>query len=724
MYSVFMTTTMSRRNKLLSIGLILLLALGLRVWHFIELRQSPYFGYPIIDSLQIQRQAESMAEGRYPYTRAFFKAPFYPHLMGLFYYLFGTRYSPFHLLQLILGAVNCVLLYLLASRFLPPWAAVAAGIIAALYRPFIFFEGELLTPALLIFFNLLLVIRLGHAWDSRSKLHIFLAGLLAGFSSITRSTGLLFAVLIIVFSVIYRFTTSRRRRRRQAIRRLSLLFILGMALIISPVTILNYHLEGDFVLVSSNAGINFFTGNNEKADGTTPILPGIKWERLSREQRGWGLPRSSAVSRAWGEKGLYFIQENPGKAAMLLARKFLLFFKHRELRNNKDIESVKRFSTVLRLPLPGFGLIVPLTVLGAAVSARKWRELWCLYLVPVAVLLVNVIFFTCARYRLTAVPFLICFALLGLVHLVKLVGERNRRELVKVSFLLLILFGYAFQPWWPAQKSYMYRDYFNLGNIYWQRKNIPQARESFLKAVDLAPHDPDSYTGLALVYEAEREIGKAQGAYFQGLKLAPDHPDLLINLGSLLVRLGQYERAGDFLLRALKLQPGNPLIHFNLAVCLESLGKFTGATKSYRKALELGGPLPDILNNLGYLYIKMGINQEEAVRMLKEAVRLQPGDGLIRDSLGWGYFKTGKIEEGRSELEKARELESGNLQVRLHLATVYAALKESDLALKELIAIRDGFPGTREAAEAAVLISAIEAGQKDRNPMPDAALDR
>jgi len=719
-----MTTTVSRHSKLLSIGLILLLALGLRVWHFMELRQSPYFGYPIIDSLQIQRQAESMAEGHYPYTRAFFKAPLYPHLMGLFYYLFGVRYSPFHLLQLILGAFNCVLLYLLAARFLPPWAAVAAGIVAALYRPFIFFEGELLTPALLTFFNLLLVLRLDLAWKNRSKRHLFFAGALAGLSAITRSTGLLFALLVVIFSVSYRFTTRRRKRRRQAIPRLSTWFILGMIIIVAPVTIRNYLAEGDLVLVSANGGINFYTGNHENSDGTTPILPGIEWEKLSREQRRWGLIHSSTVSRAWGEKGLYFIQENPGKAAGLFAKKVLLFFKHRELRNNKDIEFVKRFSTVLRMYLPGFGIIMPLALLGAAVSAHRWRKLWPLYLVPTAVLLVNVIFFTCARYRVTAVPFLICFALLGLVHLVNLAGEKNRQGLIKASFVLLILLGFTFQTWWPEQPSMLHREYFNLGNIYWQRKSIPTAKEYYLKAVNVVPHDPDPYVGLALVYEAEKDIEKAHEAYLQGLKLAPDHTDLLINLGSLLVRLGQYEQAGDILLRALSLQPENSVIHFNLAVCMESLGKFAGAVQSYLKAFELGGPLPDILNNLGYLYIKMGTNHEEAIRMLKEAVQIRPDDGLIRDSLGWGYFKTGKRDKSRNELEKARELEPANLQIRLHLATVYAALKETDLALKELQVIRDRFPGTREAADAAALLTSIENDEKAGRRPPQAAPGR
>jgi len=714
----------SFRKKLQWIGLILGLALSLRIWYFIELRQSPYFGYPIIDSLHVQRQAESMHEGIYPYDRAFFKAPLYPHLIGLFYYLFGVRYSPLHLLHLVLGAVNCVLLYLLASRFLPQWAAVSAGVVAALYRPFIFFEGELLTPVLLTFFNLFFVLWLDLAWKNRNKRHVFFSGVIAGFSAITRSTGLLFALLVVLFSVIYRFTTRKKRSQRQYTSRLAARFILGMIIIVAPVTIANYYLEGDLVLVSSNGGINFYTGNNKNTDGTTPVLPGVQWERLVRQQREWGLIQSSDISRAWGEKGLYFIQEHPGKAAHLWIRKLLLFLKNQELRNNKGMEFVKRFSAVLRLPLPGFGLIMPLAVLGLAITFRHWRKFWPLYLVPTTVLLVNIIFFTCARYRVTAAPFLICFALQGVLHLSTLIRAGSRRAIGRACLPVILLLVFAFQPWWPALKSYTYRDYFNLGNVYWQRGDHGQARECYQTAITMEPDDPDIYVGLALAFEQENDILNARGTYIQGLSLARDHPDMLINLGSLLVRIGLYAEAGDYLLQALNLQPDNPLIHFNMATCMESMGKYSGAVQSYKKALELGGPVPDILNNLGYLYIKMGINHKEAVHMLEEAVKLKPGDGLIRDSLGWGYFKMGKLDESRNELEKARKLEPENLTVRLHLATVYAALKDTNLALEELKMIRDGFSGTREAAEAKALIDTIESGEKAGEQPPQAVPGR
>ena len=42
-------------------------------------------------------------------------------------------------------------------------------------------------------------------------------------------------------------------------------FLLGAVLVIAPVTLRNYTIGGDFVLISYNGGVNFYLGNNANA---------------------------------------------------------------------------------------------------------------------------------------------------------------------------------------------------------------------------------------------------------------------------------------------------------------------------------------------------------------------------------------------------------------------------------------------------------------------------
>ena len=50
---------------------------------------------------------------------------------------------------------------------------------------------------------------------------------------------------------------------------------------------------------------------------------------------------------------------------------------------------------------------------------------------------------------------------------------------------------------------------------------------------------------------------------------------------------------------------------------------------------------------------------------------MEPNNGAFRDSLGWAYFKAGKLDEAITELEKAAELAPDDSEVREHLGEAY-----------------------------------------------------
>jgi tetratricopeptide (TPR) repeat protein len=57
--------------------------------------------------------------------------------------------------------------------------------------------------------------------------------------------------------------------------------------------------------------------------------------------------------------------------------------------------------------------------------------------------------------------------------------------------------------------------------------------------------------------------------------------------------------------------------------------------------------------------------------MLKQAVDLQPRDGMIIDSLGWAYYRLGRWDDAVRELEKAIELKPGDPTINDHLGDAY-----------------------------------------------------
>ena len=128
--------TASRAPRPLLSGLVLALALGLRVANLIDISDSPFFTRPVVDGRAYDRwalaiigraespQAEATANG------PFYQDPLYPYFLALIYTVFGHSYWAVYLLQFALALVFLLLVYDTARRLFD-WRAGIALILAA-----------------------------------------------------------------------------------------------------------------------------------------------------------------------------------------------------------------------------------------------------------------------------------------------------------------------------------------------------------------------------------------------------------------------------------------------------------------------------------------------------------------------------------------------------------------------------------------------------------------
>ena len=80
------------------------------------------------------------------------------------------------------------------------------------------------------------------------------------------------------------------------------------------------------------------------------------------------------------------------------------------------------------------------------------------------------------------------------------------------------------------------------------------------------------------------------------------------------------------------------------------------------------------LNFLGYLYADYNLKVDQAVPLIQKALVLEPGNPYYIDSLGWAYYRLGRYEDARGQLEQALELGGDEPEVLEHLGDVYLAL--------------------------------------------------
>lgn len=120
-------------------------------------------------------------------------------------------------------------------------------------------------------------------------------------------------------------------------------------------------------------------------------------------------------------------------------------------------------------------------------------------------------------------------------------------------------------------------------------------------------------------------------------------------------------------------EPGNWRYVFYQAACIEIDQGWDAAAPVFEQALSLAGEDPMVLNHVGYNLIVEGEQLERGFELVERAATLDPGNGAILDSLGWGHFKQGRLDQAILWLERAVQLSPASATNNWHLGDAYAA---------------------------------------------------
>ena len=112
-------------------------------------------------------------------------------------------------------------------------------------------------------------------------------------------------------------------------------------------------------------------------------------------------------------------------------------------------------------------------------------------------------------------------------------------------------------------------------------------------------------------------------------------------------------------------------VYYALAVSYDRNNEWEKAEENLQKALKLSNRNPQVLNYLGYSWLKHNTDINKAASFILEAYEKEPNDGVIIDSLGWVYFNIGDYQKAISYLEKASELNPQNAIISDHLGDAY-----------------------------------------------------
>jgi tetratricopeptide (TPR) repeat protein len=569
----------------------------------------------------------------------FWQPPLYPYTLALLFRLFGENYYFPLLLQALCGALICILIYVIGYRVFSPAVALGASLGAALYGPLIYFGGELLPTILAIFLDLLLLLFLLHLPSARSWPWLA-AGLLLGLSALAVANILLFLPFLIFW--LWHTHGHHQLARDQVVWR-TFLLLLGCALALAPVTLRNYWVGHDLVLISHNAGINFYIGNNPDYDRTVNIRPGRDWARLvETPEIEAGIERPSAKSRYFLARSWEFATSDPAGFVELLVRKFYLFWHGNEPLRNLDPYYARNDSLLLRILLwkhglafP-FGLVAPLALLGIVAfwhsPSGRTSQGYLLLLFLLAYLLSVVLFFVTSRYRLPAVPLLLLFAGYGVKA--SLLSVRWLRSLLWLLLLLVLA---------------------NVGAG-------PMDMEG----------DAHQHFWLGYAYEQKSMPANAIREYQTALERRPDHEDALLNLAALYASQAQYSSAIELYQQFLQFFPEAVPVRFILGNTYLRAGRYKAAIAVYENLVLLRPQWADLHGRLGYAYLMSG-HPDRAIASYCQTLALNPDSSLVRYQLARIYEIEGKIDAAVEEYRLLLVQEPDNPDYHTRLADLLIA---------------------------------------------------
>ncbi len=158
--------------------------------------------------------------------------------------------------------------------------------------------------------------------------------------------------------------------------------------------------------------------------------------------------------------------------------------------------------------------------------------------------------------------------------------------------------------------------------------------------------------------------------------------ELQVNMASFFEAVGETEKAIAVLRGVSKEESFTESHLYYFASLLEKRSLYQEAESAIRALLVKNPDNAHALNFLGYSILERGGDMDEAHRLISRAVELKPEDGYIRDSLGWYYYKVGKIELALEHVEKAWSLVKNDTVINKHLAILHQEMKNYAKAKK------------------------------------------
>jgi len=203
----------------------------------------------------------------------------------------------------------------------------------------------------------------------------------------------------------------------------------------------------------------------------------------------------------------------------------------------------------------------------------------------------------------------------------------------------------------------------NLGILLAHRDDLAGARAEYREALRINPGSYESYANLGNLLMQESQAANAVAEYWKALRIEPGYVRGRYDLAVALGRLGRADEAVAQYRIVVEMKPDEVDAHYNLGVALAKQGRLDEACRQFAEVVRYQPESVNAEYNWGFALAKQG-DFAGAIPHYQAALQMDPEYAAAHYGLGMALLGNGQRAAGVRELQRTLQLEPGSSEAQ------------------------------------------------------------
>jgi protein O-mannosyl-transferase len=225
------------------------------------------------------------------------------------------------------------------------------------------------------------------------------------------------------------------------------------------------------------------------------------------------------------------------------------------------------------------------------------------------------------------------------------------------------------------------RSHFNLAQAYQFSGRLPDAAREYERTLALNPDIHTAYSNLAAIYLDLKQLDKSEEMLLKMTSRSPGFTEGFLNLGTLYIRKQKPDKALIALDHALEIAPDSFTAHYNKGEALTQKGDYKAALESYKAAVRIRPDLDALRLTLGAAYLRAG-DPNSAEKLFNDLTGTTVAPEAYRN-LGLLYDNAGQLDQALLYFKRAADLKPVFPDLHHDMGVVYLRKRMPDEAIAQ-----------------------------------------